>query len=291
MAEENDSFVKQMNKIFDENKDNKNEELFFTFKGVLYPNRLCSAETFEALETFEARKDDMLLIAYPKCGTNWVFQILIEMVAAISSNKELPLLRHLLVLEFGSPEKFLMLVVFRNPKDAATSYYHFYNKNPLLPTPIAWKSYFDHALAWDKHMDEENVMIITYEELKEVSLLEIKLIFVLHIHFSVAYSYGGNLLQHSPYEQLIHEQIGICGKGQERCSHESYHHRSNLPPSKCFGMLITPITSFGLFPGEVGDWRTLFTEAQSKEMDAKFEACLAGTKLGAKLKYDKYCKF
>lgn len=68
MAEENDSLVKQMNKMFDENKDNKNEELFFTFKGVLYPNRLCSAETFEALETFEARKDDMLVIAYPKCG-------------------------------------------------------------------------------------------------------------------------------------------------------------------------------------------------------------------------------
>lgn len=36
-------------------------------------------------------------------------------------------------------------------------------------------------------MDEENVMIITYEELKEVSLLEI-IIFVLYIHFSVAYS-------------------------------------------------------------------------------------------------------
>lgn len=72
MAEENDSLVKQMNKIFDENKD-KNEELFFTFKGVLYPNRLCSAETFEALETIEARKDDMLVIAYPKCGEYLLF--------------------------------------------------------------------------------------------------------------------------------------------------------------------------------------------------------------------------
>lgn len=64
---------------------------------------------------------------------------------------------------------------------------------------MAWNSYFDHALAWDKHMDEENIMIITYEELKEVSLLEIK-IFVLDIHFSVACSYGGNLLQHSPIQ-------------------------------------------------------------------------------------------
>ncbi|CAM5134508.1 unnamed protein product [Natator depressus] len=43
--------------------------------------------------------------------------------------------------------------------------------------------------------------------------------------------------------------------------------------------------------GDVGDWKNLFTEAQSQEMDAKFKVCLAGTKLGAKLKYDKYCKY
>jgi len=42
--------------------------------------------------------------------------------------------------------------------------------------------------------------------------------------------------------------------------------------------------------GVVGDWKNLFTEAQNQEMDAKFKACLEGTKLGAKLKYDVYCK-
>ncbi|XP_032072659.1 sulfotransferase 6B1-like [Thamnophis elegans] len=306
MAEENDSLVKQMNKIFEENKDNKNEELFFTFKGVLYPNRLCSAETFEALETFEAREDDMLVIAYPKCGTNWVFQILTEMVAAISSNKELPLPRHLLMLEFGGPEKFLkmkeqrspryyithlhydnipksflekkvkMLVVFRNPKDAATSYYHFYNKNPLLPNTsswddffqkfmsgeVGWSSYFDHALAWDKHMDEENVMIITYEELKENLLEGVKRI----ADF---------------YELPLSEEMikSIADKATFQAM------SSKLPE------VLGQFASVIFRKGEVGDWRTLFTEAQSKEMDAKFEACLAGTKLGAKLKYDKYCKF
>uniref|UniRef100_A0A0B8RP31 Sulfotransferase n=1 Tax=Philothamnus irregularis TaxID=1899461 RepID=A0A0B8RP31_9SAUR len=306
MAEENDSVVKQMNKIFDENKDNKNEELFFTYKGVLYPNRLCSVETFEALETFEARKDDMLVIAYPKCGTNWVFQILREMVTAISSNKELPLLRPLLMLEFGGPGKFLkmkeqqspryyithlyydnipksflenkvkMLVVFRNPKDAATSYYHFYNKNPLLPNAgswddffqkfmsgeVAWKSYFDHALAWDKHMDDENVMIITYEELKEDLLEGVKRI----ADF---------------YELPLSDEMikSVADK-------TTFQAMSSKSPE-----VLGRFASVIFRKGEVGDWRTLFTEAQSKEMDAKFEACLAGTKLGAKLKYDKYCKF
>lgn len=35
-----------------------------------------------------------------------------------------------------------MLVVFRNPKDTATSYYHFCNKNPLLPNASSWDDFF-----------------------------------------------------------------------------------------------------------------------------------------------------
>ena len=33
---------------------------------------------------------------------------------------------------------------------------------------VPWGSYFDHALAWEKKMDDPNVMIVTYEELKQV---------------------------------------------------------------------------------------------------------------------------
>ncbi|XP_060797888.1 sulfotransferase 6B1-like [Neoarius graeffei] len=76
-----------------------------------------------------------------------------------------------------------MLVIFRNPKDTAVSYYHFMNNNPVLPKAeswdkffsdfmsgeVGWGSYFDHAVAWDKQMDNPNVLIATYEELKEVS--------------------------------------------------------------------------------------------------------------------------
>ena len=42
--------------------------------------------------------------------------------------------------------------------------------------------------------------------------------------------------------------------------------------------------------GEVGDWRNHFSPAQSEEMDAMFNKHLRGTKLGARLKYDVYCK-
>ncbi|NWR94814.1 ST6B1 Sulfotransferase, partial [Furnarius figulus] len=80
---------------------------------------------------------------------------------------------------FQSNAKILVLV--RNPKDTAVSYYHFCNKLPSLPSfaswdeyfadfmngKLAWGSYFDYLLAWDKYIDNERIMTISYEELKE----------------------------------------------------------------------------------------------------------------------------
>lgn len=39
-----------------------------------------------------------------------------------------------------------MLVVFRNPKDTLVSYYHFYNKNPVLPSAQSWDSFFSNFM-------------------------------------------------------------------------------------------------------------------------------------------------
>ncbi|XP_066479218.1 uncharacterized protein [Tiliqua scincoides] len=282
-------------------KGKKNEELLFTFRGVLYPSIVCSPEAFAALETMEARKDDVLIVAYPKCGTNWTLHILNEMIAA--AYKDLPPPEIFQMLEMESPEniqerknqpsprvftthliydnipqsfiknKVKILVVFRNPKDAAVSYYHFYNKNPVLPNvsswneffrkfmsgEVCWQSYFDHALAWNKHMDEENIMILTFEDMKENLYEGVK---------QIAKFYGFPLS-----DEKIQSIV-------EKATFQSMKNKSQ----ETFGGL-GPVL---LRKGEVGDWKTLFTEAQSQEMDAKFNECLAGTKLGAKLKYDKY---
>lgn len=39
-----------------------------------------------------------------------------------------------------------------------------------LYTIVAWGSYFDQAVAWNKHIDDENVLILIYEELEEVGV-------------------------------------------------------------------------------------------------------------------------
>ncbi|KAG6932852.1 sulfotransferase family, cytosolic, 6B, member 1 [Chelydra serpentina] len=48
-------------------------DLLCSYKGVWYPVTHCSAETFKALESFEARSDDVLLVGYPKSGEYIVF--------------------------------------------------------------------------------------------------------------------------------------------------------------------------------------------------------------------------
>lgn len=44
------------------------DELLFSYKGILYPVPFCSPEVFRAMESFEARRDDIILAGYPKSG-------------------------------------------------------------------------------------------------------------------------------------------------------------------------------------------------------------------------------
>ncbi|NXR94648.1 ST6B1 Sulfotransferase, partial [Hypocryptadius cinnamomeus] len=81
-----------------------------------------------------------------------------------------------------------ILVLVRNPKDTAVSYYHFCNNLPLMPSfacwdeyfadfmngRLAWGSYFDHLVEWNKYIDNERIMTISYEELKEDPILGMK---------------------------------------------------------------------------------------------------------------------
>ncbi|OCT79938.1 hypothetical protein XELAEV_18026753mg [Xenopus laevis] len=238
----------------------------------------------------------------PPQGTNWSVNLLNDIVKAACNKDPSSIIP---ILEFGAPDKFeklnqepsprvlathlhydnipqkffdkklKMLVVFRNPKDTAVSYFHFYNNNPMLPNysswdtffedymsgNVCWGSYFDHVLEWNKHIDDENIMIVTFEEMKEDLEAAIKKM-SLFSGFS-----------------LSEEQIqSIADKGTFKSMKEKSEKTHGA-----FGKVL-------FRKGEVGDWKNIFTEAQNQEMDAKFEQCLAGTKLGEMLQYNVYCK-
>ncbi|NP_001090806.1 uncharacterized protein LOC100037903 [Xenopus tropicalis] len=292
----------EIQKALDAVKSTPPDKMLSRYNGVLYPALMCNQETFEALNSFETREDDILLAAYPKCGTNWTLHLLQDMVHVVHKKDPaavIPLLEftgenkfetlkeesspRVLVTHLsydGIPKNFFnkqfkILVVFRNPKDTALSYFHFYNNNPVLPTysswdtffedfmagNVCWGSYFDHVIECNKHIDEENIMIVTFEEMKKDLESAVK-----KISEFVGFS-------------LTEEQIqSIADKGTFKSMKEKSEKSHGA-----FGKVI-------FRKGEVGDWRNTFTEAQNQEMDAKFEACLAGTKLGEMLQYNVYCK-
>ncbi|XP_020745689.2 sulfotransferase 6B1 isoform X2 [Odocoileus virginianus] len=271
-------------------------------QGIPYPVTMCTSETFKALDAFEARSDDIVLASYPKCS-NWILHIISELMFADSKQKyeypEFP------VLECGDPEKYQrmkqlpsprilathlhydklpgsifknkakILVIFRNPKDTAVSFFHFHNDVPDIPSygswddffrqfmkgQVSWGSYFDFAINWNKHLDDENVMFILYEDLRENLATGIK---------------------------RIAEFFGFSPSGEQiqTISAQSTFHAMRAKSQETHGA----VGPFLFRKGEVGDWKSLFSETQNQEMDEKFKECLAGTALGKKLKYNSYCQ-
>uniref|UniRef100_H3A2Z4 Sulfotransferase n=1 Tax=Latimeria chalumnae TaxID=7897 RepID=H3A2Z4_LATCH len=188
-----------------------------------------------------------------------------------------------------SKTKVLMLVLFRNPKDTAVSYFHFNNNNPLLPSfaswdeffqrfmtgQVCWGSYFDHALVWEKYIDDENVLIITYEQLKENLVDGIKQI-AEFFNVNLSKEHIASTVKSTSFQSMMENSQNTHGSLGNAFFRKGTFNKTDIRKLACLGI--------------VGDWKNLFTEDQSKEMDVKFEECLAGTKLGALLKYDVYCK-
>uniref|UniRef100_A0A8C9FK29 Sulfotransferase n=1 Tax=Pavo cristatus TaxID=9049 RepID=A0A8C9FK29_PAVCR len=293
MAEENKACVDEINKALAKSEGFTLKDLLFSYRGTPYPVTVCSAETFQALENLEARRDDMVLVSYPKCGVNWLIQILNDLILTTIQSK--PVSTELPFIECGDPDKyqrmkqipsprilathlnydFLPKSIFKNKAKVAVSFFHFHKNVPSVPSysswdeffsefmngKVGWGSYFDHAVTWNKHIEDENTMIVIYEDLKENLTSGVK---------QIAEFFG-----FSPTAEQI-QSIA------DRATFQAVKNKAQ----ETHGAVGTVLFRKGV----VGDWKNLFTEAQNQEMDAKFKVCLEGTKLGAMLKYDVYCK-
>lgn len=303
-----------VDKTLAEGEKNATKERLIEFNGGLYPAMVCRPETLKILDTFEARSDDVILVGYPKTGTNWVGQILTELEAASGKydeeekkqrqqkEKEITVFPY---LEFGDPEKFermkklpsrrvikthlvpekipksifqkkaKILVLFRNPKDNAVSYFHFSKAMSLCPSEETWNKffpdyitgnvpyglYFDHIIGWNNYLDDKNVMFITYEEIQENGVLALKRI-AEFFNFSVSEQEIQSIVEKTSFKSMKDNALlthGEIGKNFFR-------------------------------KGIVGDWKNTFSASQNEEMDKKFEEKAAKTKLGIMLKYEEYCK-
>ncbi|KAM9461565.1 sulfotransferase 6B1-like [Clarias gariepinus] len=293
------TFEENMKSIIERAMNMKDEEKLYRRNGILYSTIMSPPENLDALKDLEGREDDVMLVSYPKCGCNWMLGVLRKIMTTCGYTlpEKHPLIefyspdvqkivaempsRRLLATHLHPDDipvsfktnKTKMLVVFRNPKDTLVSYYHFMNNNPVLPNAeswdkfcsdfmsgeVGWGLYFDHILAWEKHMDDPDVLIVTYEELKENLLDGVKKV-------ADFFSFP-----------LTDEQAKVITEENTF---------SVMLSNSSFGKMTDVIFR----KGEVGDWRNHFSEAQSKQMDEEFRKKLSGTRLGAKLKYEQYCQ-
>ncbi|KFQ10272.1 Sulfotransferase 6B1, partial [Leptosomus discolor] len=305
MAEDKKAFVDEINEALAKSDGLTLKDLLFSYQGTPYPVIVCSAETFQALENLEAGRDDMVLVSYPKCGVNWLIQILSDLVFTTIWSK--PVSPEIPFIECGDPDKYQRMKQIPSPRILAThlnydclpkfiftnkakagfllfprtslmslivpacktvSFFHFHNTVPTVPSYSSWDeffsefmngkgSYFDHAVTWNKHIEDENTMIMKYEDLKENLTASVK---------QIAGFFG-----FSP----MAEQIQSIA---DRATFQAVKDKAQETHGAAGSVLFRK--------GVVEDWKKLFTEAQNQEMNAKFKACLEGTKLGAKLKYD-----
>ncbi|XP_061692486.1 sulfotransferase 6B1 [Syngnathoides biaculeatus] len=172
-------------------------------------------------------------------------------------------------------KKTKMLVIFRNPKDTLVSYYHFCNGNPVLPSAaswdafyedflsgeVGWGSYFEHAMAWEKKMDDPDVMIVTYEQLKQ------------------DLDDGVRRISSFLAAELTDDQVRLVSDGSTFAAMKENSQASHGMMGNVF-----------FRKGEVGDWRNHFSEEQSLRMDQMFGQHLAGTRLGRLLDYELHCR-
>ncbi|KAI1305319.1 Amine sulfotransferase [Halotydeus destructor] len=150
---------------------------------------------------YEAVDDDVFLATYPKTGTTWTAQILF----LIMHNGEIPdgdLDDHGMFMECHGSAKFATLkrpfvnithlprnklswnskakyvIVARNPKDVLVSYFHHLTKQLSIAVDIhefrklwldgdcAYGDYFDWLDGWTPYLNEPNVKLVFYEEMK-----------------------------------------------------------------------------------------------------------------------------
>ncbi|XP_035461968.1 amine sulfotransferase [Scophthalmus maximus] len=245
-------------------------------------------EDLDALQYFEIRSTDVFLISYPKSGTAWMQQILVQIMDAahpeqaedVSNRLRVPWLEersadnplrerpdprifgtHLPpdMLPLGVKAKQIKAVyVWRNPKDVLVSLYHFAHSWVLLETPTSFEDFFQQFL------DGKVYMGSWFDHVREYYAVHKQL----NIHF-VQYE---NMLK-----DLRGEVVKLCAFLGKDLMDDTIDHVVKMSTFK--SMKTNPNANYkdlvekGRYLGETmrkgvaGDWKNYFTVAQNERFD------------------------
>ncbi|KAL1462158.1 hypothetical protein MTO96_043191 [Rhipicephalus appendiculatus] len=181
------------------------EELYKDFEGLPLLD-FYKQESIHSAKHYKPRRGDVILVSYPKSGSNWTQFIIWNIMtggrqpknivelglmspflevtgaaAAESPERTGPIATHLPYRIFPPVDVAKYVYVARNPYDCAVSMYHFLKGlTPKTYTDVSFEKflslfltgkvfygdYFDHVLPWYEHRHQPNILFITYEQLK-----------------------------------------------------------------------------------------------------------------------------
>ncbi|XP_061167052.1 sulfotransferase 2A8-like [Saccostrea echinata] len=233
------------------------------------------------------RKDDVFVISYPKSGNHWLNAIVprlqnscldtphkmtekfLEFIPDLQVLETVPSPRimtsHLPVKYIPKENKGKVIHSVRNPKDIVLSAFHHYTTDPMVKDFVHpdWPSFVDDFLRgdcyygswferekeWEKaaRQNPEKILIVYYEDLKKNGMETMR-----QISNFLGTSSGPKFLQ-AVYDECTFEKV----KEREKDTIWKFIYRK----------------------GEVGDWKSMFTEEQNKKFDQVFNEEMKGSKL------------
>lgn len=260
---------------------------------------------------YKPKPGDVFVISYPKCGTTWTqhivyaiyndgrspknmdefmlrspFMELVGAGAAETMPRPGAIKTHLPFSKQPYSPQAKYIYVSRNPYDCCVSYYyhcksfptyqfadHTFDEffNMFVEGKVEFGDYFDHQISWYDHRNDDNVLFVTYEELKTDPRTGI-----LKIANFLGDSYGRKLREEP---EMIDRVLNACSIKKMRESNEEFRKwgsktveilattgKSLSQDAQTLQALKKPITGEFVRKGIIGDWKNHFSLEQVKRM-------------------------
>ncbi|XP_066287842.1 uncharacterized protein [Branchiostoma lanceolatum] len=284
-------------------KDALEMERWFKYKGAYFDPLLVTKETLDMMPDYVIRDDDVVILTYPKAGTNWTIEIVNKLMRAAGKTdmqaKDIPWFiagtlpefgqpGHLIVKDHPSPRivhthlpwhlapkmisnpkgKVKVIMVMRNPKDTAVSLYRFLEKfKDLSATSLT-------TATWEKCAQDFLDGIAPHGDFYDHALGWWQMRDDPHFLF----------LKYEDMKKDLSSAVGKI-KGFLDITLDDVT-TSDIVESCAIASLKAAWTESGAQTksliarkGVVGDWKNTFTVAQSEAYDAKYREKLEGTGL------------